>query len=48
MLFRKGKKENVSNYRPVSLTLVPGKGMEKIIPRVIEKDLEDNAVITPL
>lgn len=48
MLFRKGKKENASNYRPVSLTLVPGKGMEKIIPRVIEKDLEDNAVITPL
>lgn len=38
-VFKKGKNENPGNYRPVSLTSVPGEIMEKIIPGVIEKHL---------
>ncbi|KFP46361.1 RNA-directed DNA polymerase from mobile element jockey, partial [Cathartes aura] len=44
-IFKKGKKEDPGNYRPVGLTLVPGKIMEKIILGVNEKHLKDNAVI---
>ncbi|KAJ7406966.1 hypothetical protein WISP_129705 [Willisornis vidua] len=43
-IFKKGKKERRRNYRPVSVTSVPGKGMEKIIPGGIEKHLEDKTV----
>ena len=34
--------EESGDYRPVSLTSVPGKIMEKIILGVIEKHLKDN------
>jgi len=44
-VFKKGKKEDPDNYRPVSLTLVPVEIMEKVILGVIEKHLRDNAVI---
>ncbi|KAJ7413878.1 RNA-directed DNA polymerase from mobile element jockey-like protein [Pitangus sulphuratus] len=44
MIFKKSK-EDPGNYRPVSLTSVPGKVMEKIILGSIEKHLKDNAVI---
>ncbi|KFP57002.1 hypothetical protein N323_03318, partial [Cathartes aura] len=44
-IFKKGKKEDPGNYKPVSLTSVPGKIMEKVILGVIEKHLRDNAVI---
>ncbi|GAB0184565.1 mitochondrial enolase superfamily member 1 [Grus japonensis] len=44
-VFKKGKKDDPGNYRPVSLTSVPGKIMEKIMLGVIEKHLKDNAVI---
>lgn len=44
--FKKGKKEDPSNYRPVTLTSVPGKIIEKIILGVIEKHLKVNAVIS--
>ncbi|GAB0190793.1 mitochondrial enolase superfamily member 1 [Grus japonensis] len=44
-IFKKGKKEDPGNYKPVSLTSVPGKIMEKIMLGVIEKHLKDNAVI---
>ncbi|KAK4811903.1 hypothetical protein QYF61_017427, partial [Mycteria americana] len=44
-IFKKGKKDDPGNYRPVSLTSVPGEIMEKIILGVIEKHLKDNTVI---
>ncbi|KAJ7406231.1 RNA-directed DNA polymerase from mobile element jockey [Willisornis vidua] len=43
-IFKKGKEDH-GNYRPVSLTSVPGKVIEKIILRSIEKHLKDNAAI---
>ena len=43
-IFKKGKKEDPDNYRPVSLTSVPGKIMEKVILGVNEKHLRDNTV----
>lgn len=39
-VLKKGKKQVSSNYRPVSLTLLSGKIMEKIIPGVTEKHLK--------
>ncbi|KAJ7410618.1 rna-directed dna polymerase from mobile element jockey-like [Pitangus sulphuratus] len=44
-VFKKDKKENPENYRPVSLTSVPDKVMGKIILGSIGKHLKDNAVI---
>ena len=44
-VFKKAKKEDPGSYRPVSLTSVPGKIMDKIMLGVNEKHLRDNAVI---
>ncbi|KAF7239069.1 hypothetical protein EYD10_14280 [Varanus komodoensis] len=44
-IFKKGKKDEPGNYRPVSLTSIPGKILEKIIKKLICKHLEENAVI---
>lgn len=41
LIFKKGKKEGPGNYRPNSLTSVPG----KIVLGVIKKHLKDNADI---
>ncbi|CAM4557508.1 unnamed protein product [Caretta caretta] len=45
-IFKKGKKEDPGNYRPVSLTSVPRKIMEHVLKESILKDLEERKVIT--
>jgi len=44
-VFKKGKKEDPGNYRPVSLTSIPGKMMEQLILEVIIKQVEEKKVI---
>ncbi|CAM4609133.1 unnamed protein product [Caretta caretta] len=45
LIFKKGKKENPGNYRPVSLTSVPRKIMEQVLNESILKNLEGRKVI---
>ncbi|CAM5090606.1 unnamed protein product [Eretmochelys imbricata] len=44
-IFKKGKEEDQGNYRPVSLTSVPGKTMEQVLKESILKHLEERKVI---
>ncbi|GAB0209855.1 mitochondrial enolase superfamily member 1 [Grus japonensis] len=44
-VFKKGRKEGPGNYRPVSLTSIPGKVMEQLILGVISKHVEEKKVI---
>uniref|UniRef100_A0A674ICA9 Reverse transcriptase domain-containing protein n=4 Tax=Terrapene triunguis TaxID=2587831 RepID=A0A674ICA9_9SAUR len=44
-IYKKGNKNNPGNYRPVSLTSVPGKIMEQVIKEIICKHLEGGKVI---
>ena len=44
-IFKKGKKEDPGNYRPVSLTSITGKVLEQLILEVIIKQVEEKNVI---
>ena len=45
-IFKKGKRDDPGNYRPVSLTSICGKIMEKIVRKEIVDNLERNEVIS--
>ena len=44
-IYKKGKKSEDSNYRPISLTSIPGKLMESLIKAKIVEHLELNELI---
>ncbi|NWI77433.1 RTXE polymerase, partial [Dryoscopus gambensis] len=46
-IYKKGRKEDPGNYRPVSLTSVPGKVMEQLVLSVITQSLQDSQGIRP-
>ncbi len=47
-IFKKGNKQDPLNYRPVSLTSVPCKVMERIIKKAMVSHLEENNLLTSL
>ena len=46
-IFKKGKKHNPGNYRPVCLTNIAGKIMEKVVKEAIVGHLEGNNLTSP-
>ncbi|KFW05647.1 RNA-directed DNA polymerase from mobile element jockey, partial [Fulmarus glacialis] len=44
-IFKKGKKEDPGNYRPVSLTWIPGKVMEQLILETISRHIKEKKII---
>uniref|UniRef100_A0A8D0F5L1 Reverse transcriptase domain-containing protein n=1 Tax=Strix occidentalis caurina TaxID=311401 RepID=A0A8D0F5L1_STROC len=46
-IYKKGRKDDPENYRPVSLTLVPGKLMEQLVLSTIIQHVLNNQMIRP-
>jgi len=46
-VYKKGQKEILGSYRPVSLTSVPGKVVEQIILSAVTQQVQDNQMIRP-
>ena len=46
-IYKKGCREDLGNYRLVSLTSVPGKVMEQIVLQEITRHVQDNQGIRP-
>jgi len=44
-VFKKGKKEDPGNYRPLSLSSIPGKVMKQLILHSVIKQVEEKKVI---
>ena len=44
-IFKKGRKVDPGNYRPISLTSIPGKVLEKIIKQTILNRLADGNIL---
>ena len=47
LIYKKGCKEDLGNYRPVSLTSVPGQVMEQTVLKEITQHVWDNRGIRP-
>ena len=45
LVFKKDNKEDSGNYRPVSLTSIPGRVMQQLILDVIIKQVEEKKII---
>jgi len=46
-IYKKGQKEDLGNYRPVSVTSVLGNVIEQVILSDIMQHIQDNQVIRP-
>ncbi|KFW07359.1 hypothetical protein N326_10311, partial [Eurypyga helias] len=44
-VFKRGKKENPENYRPVSLMSIPGKVMEQLLLDAMSKHVKEEKVV---
>ena len=47
-IFKKGEKSKAENYRPISLTFVAGKLMERLVRNaIVDHMTENNLFVTP-